>query len=63
MVLQNAVQEAQSLSQAQIGTDALLLSLLRVDKEKSPNAHDTRLAAFPGIAAQQVGSLGSRLGV
>lgn len=54
VVLQNAEKNALELNQAQIGTDALLLTLLTVSELESPNAQATRLAAFPGIEADAV---------
>ena len=54
VVVQNADKEAQELCTTQIGTDALLLSLLTVSEEDSPNADATRKAAFPGISTEQV---------
>lgn len=56
VVVQNADKEAQELCTTQIGTDALLLSLLTVSEEDSPNADATRKAAFPGISTEQVAS-------
>jgi len=54
VVLQNAEKNALELNQAQIGTDALLLTLLTVSELESPNAQATRVAAFPGIEADAV---------
>ena len=57
VVVQNAEKTAVDLKASQIGTDALLLSLLTVPEEESPNAQATRAAAFPGMEAKRQKSL------
>lgn len=54
VVVQSAEKNAVELNAAQIGTDALLLSLLTVSEQESPNAQATRAAAFPGVEADAV---------
>eukprot|EP00435_Cladocopium_sp_Y103_P028053 s1200_g7.t1 len=56
VLVQSAEKSAVELNTAQIGTDALLLSLLSVSEKESPNAQATRAAAFPGIDAEAVTS-------